>query len=126
MSRNKKIIENPERQGISISVESDVHMHLIKIKIDKCQIQKHEGKLAITAKNQGGEAVCNFQINIKRNLIFPFEKCSSHYIYIYLFKYLADNNPKKLESKYFSFGFFIPLFLIYKPYVLKINLIGRT
>jgi hypothetical protein len=42
-------------------------MHLIKIKIDKCQAQKHEGKLSIIAKNQGGEAICNVQINIKRN-----------------------------------------------------------
>jgi len=45
-------------------------MHSILIKIDKCQTKKHEGKLSIIAKNQGGEAICNIQINIKRNVFF--------------------------------------------------------
>jgi hypothetical protein len=45
-------------------------MFFVKLEIEECDIGKHDGMYNIHAKNEGGQASCSVQVNLKRNLHF--------------------------------------------------------
>ena len=65
ITRNKKIIQPSEEEGIS--VESDMHMHIVRLIIKESEINKHDGTYQISASNKAGEAKFSVQVNIKPN-----------------------------------------------------------
>ena len=83
--RNNKPIEVTEDSGFNITIERDVHMYLVRFEVSEAECNKHDGLYQIKTRNQGGEATCSIQVNIKGKFI-----------------YLKTNNNNDKHPKFFK------------------------
>ena len=60
---NKQIKAN--EQGISLMSQSDVHMHIYRLEINKCKSSQHTGLFKLVVENAGGQSTCTTQVNVK-------------------------------------------------------------